>query len=236
MIYPLYGKDSLMKYSEHVLLNGWEGVALWFIPVFFVAVLVTRLCSVSRLITIISVAVFAVLGASLDYYDISLPWTMSTVPFACVYMLLGFLLKDIVFMISEKKNFLLVLISIIGLIVSFVISQRYRLDMAWNKVLPAIPLLMAALSGIFFLLAMSMLLEKLRLISFGTSILMAIGKHTYELLAFSQAIILVLNANFHLSILLKYLVLIATLCMICIIRDKLKLLNYSHRKNETTSN
>ncbi len=230
LVYPLYGKEALITYSKHVLLNGWEGVALWFIPVFFVAVIVTRLCSVSRGIAIISAVVFAILGTSLDYYDISLPWTMSTVPFACVYMLLGFLLKNIVFKMSEKKISLFVLISIIGLIVSFVLSQRYRLDMASNKVLPAIPLLIAALSGIFFLLAMSMLLEKLKLISFGTSILKAIGKHTYELLAFSQAIILILNAKFHLSIVIKYLILVVALWGICIIRDKLKTLNLCNRK------
>lgn len=231
LLYSLYGQMPVLDYTRQVLLNGWEGLALWFIPVFFISVLVARICCFSIKRAIISVLLLMVLGASLDFYNVSLPWTLSTVPFACVYMLWGFLLKGQVLKLSGQKSIVLVAVSVIGFAISLVISQSYRLDLAWNKVLPLIPLLIAALSGIFFLLSLSILIE--RYLS-GVAILKYIGRHTYELLAFSQAIILILNTNFNLSVILKYLLLALGLWMICIAKDKAN--GLKTKRNEAPSN
>lgn len=231
LLYSLYGQMSILDYTGQVLLNGWEGLALWFIPVFFISVLVARICCFCIKRAIISVLLLLVLGASLDFYNISLPWTLSTVPFACVYMIFGFLLKDFVLKLSQQKSFILIAITIIGFTIALVISQSYRLDMAWNKVLPLLPLMIAAMSGIFFLLSLSVLIERFL---FGVTVLKYIGRHTYELLAFSQAIILILNANFNMSVILKYLLLVLGLWMICVIKDKTNILKT--KRNEASSN
>ena len=82
-------------------------------------------------------------GASLRYTDIVLPWTMSTVPYATFLILAGSQLRAFSGFIEKPR----IWIGVISLIITVVISHFWRLDMAWNKILPVIPLTIGAFSG-----------------------------------------------------------------------------------------
>jgi len=66
------------------VLHGWQGYALWFIPVLYVSTIISRcifICQNERIILLSAIGL-ALVGASLRYNHIYLPWTMSSVPYA----------------------------------------------------------------------------------------------------------------------------------------------------------
>ena len=197
---------SSWKGVGYLLSHGWEGYPLWFIPVLFVASVISRAVyevksKVFRLMLILSLAM---VGVVLDNNNIYLPWAMSTVPYASFLVTGGCILKHIVN--PEKPKIIWVLLCVM---VTLWISLFYRLDMAWNNITPVIPLTIGAVSGTIMVFMLSSLIEnKCNMLS---KILSSVGKETYIVVAFASAIIMMINQYFILNPLVKYLIMILVL-------------------------
>ncbi len=163
--------------------QGWQGYALWFIPVLFMASFIARVINIfGNKVVIICEAVCILLGASLRYTDVTLPWTMSTVPYATFLILAGWQLKSFSSYIEKPR----IWIGVIGLVITFIVSHFWRLDMAWNNILPIIPLTIGAFSGFFLISTVASVISNR--IKFLSKILQGVGKETYIVLAFSQVL------------------------------------------------
>jgi len=77
--------------------NGWGGYALWFVPVLFVALILAKFFFMMEPIYR---NVYFLLLPSISYlfcyFDFSLPWNMSVVPFASMFIIFGGLVKPYV--------------------------------------------------------------------------------------------------------------------------------------------
>lgn len=113
LVYPIYGDESLKDYIERIICNGWEGIALWFIPILWISLIICDFTKNSR----ISILVFAVLGFLLSFEKIILPWAISTIPIACVYIFIGMYSKRFIYFIIGRRKLLFVL-SIMGMVVT----------------------------------------------------------------------------------------------------------------------
>ena len=141
----------------YLLSHGWEGYPLWFIPVLFVASVISRAVyevksTYFRLMLIISLAM---VGVELDINNIYLPWALSTVPYASFLVAGGGYIKHIVN--PEKSNKIWLLLCFL---ITLGISLFYRLDMAWNNITPVIPLTIGAVSGTIMVFMLSSIIEK----------------------------------------------------------------------------
>lgn len=216
---PLYKDTNIIVFTENILLNGWGGYALWFIPVFFFSNIISYLLInlTNKNTIILSVILLTIIGILLNVNKILLPWSLSTIPIACVYIMLGFILKDAISKIINIKSAIMkISISAICCVVSYVVSQIHRLDMAWNEITPIVPITVAALCGITIITLISNYLLRYKIVS---KVLLYIGRHTFEILAFSQLIILIINANFSINFILKYLILSLIMLIIFYIKD-----------------
>lgn len=75
---------SSWKGVGYLLSHGWEGYPLWFIPVLFLASIISRAVYEVKSTYYRSMLIFslAIVGLVLDNNDIYLPWAMSSVPYA----------------------------------------------------------------------------------------------------------------------------------------------------------
>lgn len=217
LLYPLYGKLPLSEYFKQIIVCGWGGIALWFVPVFFFSVIISYLLNTSKKNATISSIFLAAMGTLLCYYDIRLTWNLSTIPIACMYILLGSILQEKVYEITKIKYIYKVLILTTLLIVGFTLSQYGRLDLASNNILPFAPIFIASLCGITVLIIASTLIKR----TFFKNVLTFIGKHTFEIMAFSQVTILIINNNFTHNSIIKYLIMVIVIYITCKAKDKL---------------
>lgn len=199
-----------------ILTNGWEGYALWFIPVYFLASMLAYLISniSNRVNNYIFLFGILFIGVLCDYLVIKLPWSLTTVPAATFFILLGHRLKNyICYIVSPSKYLILILIFL-----SIMVSQFWKLDMAWNNITPIFPIVLGAISGSALILIISYFLVKKNLLL--AKILTYIGKNTYIVLAFSQIIIMLLNKYFSLNVIIKYSMLVLILILISYINNR----------------
>lgn len=174
------GYDSIT--FSGVITKGWEGYAMWFVPVLFIATLLSKaiMLLISRKWLRITICICLVLiGACLSFYRIYLPWSLSTVPYATFLVLLGSSLKEVSAYVDKPKWWLCLLCLIITIVISF----NWRLDLAWNRILPALPLTIGAITGTMMMFMFSSYLTKIPCMS---KILQAVGKETFVIMAFSQ--------------------------------------------------
>ena len=197
---------------------GWQGYALWFVPVLFLASVLGRLVhAVHNVYFRYSVmAGLVVIGAYLRHIDLYLPWSLSSVPYACFFILLGTELKSIQKVIIKYRLSLLM-----GCFVVTCLATLFgKLDMAWNAVLPVVPLIIGAISGTFMIFVLSSYIdihtERL------SDLLSKIGKETFVVVAFSQEIIILLHDYTLLHSIICYLILIVSLTAIVLVKNKLK--------------
>lgn len=198
--------------------NGWQGYALWFVPVLFVASVVGRLIHATRNVYFrYTVMVGLVLtGAYLRYIDLYLPWSLSSVPYASFFILLGTELKGIQKIIIKHR-----LSWFIGcFVVTCLVTLFGKLDMAWNAVLPVVPLIIGAISGTFMVFAFSSFVE--RHTELLSNLLSKIGRETFVVVAFSQEIIVLLHDYTSLHSVICYLILIVSLTAIVLLKNQLK--------------
>ena len=227
LLYPLYGELTLIEYIAQIIKHGWGSMALWFIPVFFMSVIISKLCITTRITAVISSLLLIIISFVLAKYKIQLPWNISTIPFASVFMIFGYIMKDLIIYIVNTKSFTkrAIIIFFTTSLTSF-IALRFRLDMATNCIIPIIPIIIAALAGIISLLTVSSIFSNFNIIS---KITQYIGRHTYEVLGFSQVIIMIINSNTNWGSITKYIILI--ILLYCIFRLKDSLPNLFSSKN-----
>ena len=192
LLFPLWKGGLWGENILHILRYGWEGCALWFIPVLYLSLLIVKAVPNGKAAQAGAAIVFSLVGILLCYYHINLPWTLSTVPMAAMYVLLGRIMSQWTKRVygtnsSFHKMFLCMTIC---LSVQLPLSQFFHLDMAWNHILPFFPILIASFAGCYFILTLSRILSSTRPIR---KILSAIGLHTLEILALSQCFIAILN-------------------------------------------
>ena len=198
----------------YLLSHGWEGYPLWFIPVLFVASIISRAVyevksTYFRLMLIFSLAM---VGVVLDNNNIYLPWAMSSVPYASFLVAWGGYIKHIVS--PEKSNKIWILLCFL---ITLGISLFYRLDMAWNNITPVIPLTIGAVSGTLMVFMLSSLIEnKCKMLS---KILSSVGKETYIVVAFASAVIMMINQYLTHNIIIKYFSLLFILLIMCNIKN-----------------
>lgn len=210
----MVGGGNFLNWLE----NGWQGYALWFVPVLFLASILGRLVHAAhnvyfRYCIMVS---FVLTGAYFRYVDLYLPWSLSSVPYACFFILLGTELKGIQkIIIKHRLSFLLGCFVLTCLVTLF-----GKLDMAWNAVLPVVPLIIGAISGTFMVFAFSSLVE--RHTELLSNLLSKIGRETFVVVAFSQEIIVLLHDYTSLHSVICYFILIVSLTAIVLVKNKLK--------------
>lgn len=200
---------SSWKGVGYLLSHGWEGYPLWFIPVLFLASIISRAVYEVKSTYYRSMLIFslAIVGLVLDNNDIYLPWAMSSVPYASFLVAGGGIIKYI--FDPERSNKIWILLCFL---ITLGISLFYRLDMAWNNITPVIPLTIGAVSGTIMVFMLSSIIEK----KYKTlsKILSSVGKETYIVVAFASAIIMMINQYFILNPLVKYLIMTLILCVL----------------------
>jgi len=183
-----FGENHL-EYIETILCNGWGGIALWFVPVFFMALMICKI--IPRRFELQMSLVLLVAGSMLDLNGIIAPWTLSSVPFGAALMLLARRFKEpIMKWISSTQTKYQAVSIILGLLVSLFISNFYRLDMACNRITPVIPILASIIAGTAFCFGLSHILDKIPMVG---RLFRHIGHNTYEVMALSQAPIMLCN-------------------------------------------
>ena len=211
LLHCILGNDVLSLLS-----NGWGGYALWFIPVLYLASILAMLASRAEnaYLRYCLMLCLILCGYCLSYYNISLPWALSTVPYATFLILVGTELKRFQKWIEASSHFwdIVLLLS-----ATVAISQFQRLDMAWNHITPIVPLTIGAMAGTLMVFRVSVLIE--RHMKWCASLLQKIGRETYIVVAFSQITVLCINHFFAINPILKYALLVAVLVMLKYAKD-----------------
>lgn len=212
--------------SERVLLSdflkqGWISWALWFIPVLYCATILARLVFLvcNKYMRIIIVLAYLAVAGIFSYYKIQLPWSLSTVPIAIVFVFVGIVLrkKSQIQSLSQKR---VIILATMTFVITTLISHYWRLDLCFNKILPLAPLLISAITGTIMIFAISNLIERN---SYHLSILLkSIGRETFVIVAFSQIVIVLLNDYFALNALIKYAILSIILTSIVYAKNIIK--------------
>lgn len=195
------------------LKEGWKGYALWFIPVLYLASLLTRLLQYSKKKIWSWAGGLLLTGGLLSYSHIDLPWTLNTVPYAAFLMIVGDYMKKYNIIEKYLKWWWIVL----ALMITVFVSHFWRLDLAWNQIRPVLPLTLGAIAGTVMVFMLSLIVNRrcFRI----SSILTLIGRETYLILAFSQIIIMVMNLYTTWNAPIRYLLLIIILVTLKHIKD-----------------
>ena len=177
----------------NIILNGWGGYALWFLPVLFMAELlfypsvhftVGRTKKHSYLLSII--LVLLLFGYLLSYWGIHLPYKVEVVPWATFFYGAGYLLKDVFRTI--KSNWC---ICILLLLVTIVISQVLpRLDMCANIQGSVLFNNANAIYGTIVIILISKKIEITRLVKPLKKFFRWAGANTMLIVGLSQCVIL----------------------------------------------
>jgi len=198
-----------------VLTNGWKGYALWFVPVLFFSLVVAKsiMSFINKAWFRYAICVLLILGgAFLRYRHIYLPWTLATVPYATCLVLLGSSLRKFQEYIDKPRWWIFV----VGLVLTIVISQNWRMDLAWNCITPVVLLTIGAVSGTVMMFTFSSYLTK---IPWVAKILQTIGKETFVIMAFSQILCLAISHFFTLNKLVEYGLMFSLLFVIVLIKN-----------------
>lgn len=157
----------------------------------------------------------------MDYTHIHLPWNLSSVPFCAGLMLLVKSFKVSIRRFLDRLQLKQVLIMLIlGALVSFAISQKWRLDLCYNSILPIIPISVGIVGGCAMAFAISILIGKYG--KWTANLFSRIGRNTYEVMALSQAVILVINHYLLCSVITKYVLLLYILFLVVNLRNAIE--------------
>lgn len=197
------------------LVSGWQGIALWFIPILYFSLLLSKLILniASVYFQVASIISLLVIGVVLCHFDIGHNWTLSSIPYATFLIILGAYSKKWIHEINEPKWYYV----IASMIVTIVVSQIWRLDMAWNHILPIIPITIGACSGTYMMFCISSYICKYCKIL--KTMLSSIGKETYIILAFSQIIIMLMIHYTGWPAFVRYPVMILALIFLKYLKD-----------------
>lgn len=87
------------------LIKGWQGYALWFIPVLFISLIFAYFFFLipNKWTKIFTLFLILFLSFLLKYYSVSLPWPMSVVPYASFMIIAGSYLSKFNFIVNFPK-------------------------------------------------------------------------------------------------------------------------------------
>lgn len=220
LLYPFYGEKTWGDFIVYTLIHGWGGYALWFIPILCFSLLICRLIKNKILINVFFIMFFSVLACLFDIYKIEYPWAISTIPVACVYILLVRIFSSQIIQYANSEYSIIDTVLVFGgLCITLFVSHYYRLDLASNDILPFFPLMMTSVLGSIMILSFSKFILKSKCIS---NIWSLIGENSIVILAFSQCIIGIINYYCDLNPIIKYLSMSLILFLIIKLRMFLK--------------
>lgn len=185
-------KSMNLEDIKRLIIYGWKGIALWFIPVLLFTQLIWfwiyNYCNqcVRRCILILCV-LFAYFSSKNIGYT---PYNLLLIPISIVYFAIGYLGKKKWITISgQYSNRKLIYLAVIFFLFSCIgfVNEKQTVVYAFNNLGYVLPSLISGLSGSFLICTWSIFFFRLtkpnnptvRLFSF-------IGKNTYIILAFHQ--------------------------------------------------
>ena len=205
------------------LSNGWGGIALWFIPVLFLASIIAKILytlkEIGEGLFWVAVILLLFVGIDLSYYQIRLPWALSTVFYAVFLIVLGseWGKTEIEYGLKRKQ----LLMTIVAILIVGLISHFWRLDLRANRISPTFPLTIGAIAGSYMVFVLSRLLccTESCVTKVVSNLLQKVGTETYIIVAFSQIIIMLINHYASTNMIVKYLILIVLLILLSIIKN-----------------
>ena len=204
---------------NEILIEGWGGIALWFIPIFFLSLLICK--AMPRKLLLVASVIFIFLSSFLKHISYFLPWTLSVLPYATAIMMIvryyQATIKDYIISLSTISLYIALAF---GIIISASISHHWLLDMASNTINPIIPLLIGIVGGSLFAVTISILISSF--VPTIASIFQYVGRNTYEIMALSQCLIITINHYYIINPFLKYFLLILILWTAIIIRKRIE--------------
>lgn len=214
LLTPLYSDKTIGAHSWQIMTRGWEGMALWFVPVLFfsqvVCYYVLRWSLLNKYVALVAIMLVTYLYRN----HVELPWTLYCIPYASSFVIIGALLKGALLTFQNASQWKTVGVLTGCVILSLTAPLVSAVDMSCNKVYNFIPAYIGAIAGSFAVLLACMRLEKWRI---TTNWLQKCGQNTFVVVAFSQIIIMIINYNQILSpqySFLKYVILVVALVAI----------------------
>lgn len=220
VLWALAQRISPLDLLINVMQNGWGGIALWFVPVLYFSTIIVRLIPEKCLW--ISIVILILIASVLSSEKIELPWTLTSVPYASAMVAIGRVLKKWGKTIIEdnlNNSWTNVIICICGILGGLLISKYYRLDMACNQVKPVFQITIGALLGIVSMISFAIIISQLHLSI--VKVFKWCGKNTYEIMALSQVIIILLNSYMEINPIFKYTIMACMIYMAVMIRQKI---------------
>lgn len=198
---------------------GWLGTALWFVPVLFLSLIISWCFRQIKYkyIFIIQTFMLPLVSGYFCYNHVWFPWNVAVVPYASLLIILGGMCKKKLIDIIDNYNkwYIFILFSLI----TFFISCFWRMDMAWNKCMPVIPLTVGAFSGIILVFMLSKNIEcKSGVFSL---VFTRIGQETFLIMALSQITIRYINEYFVWPFYVKYFVFSILMVIFAIIKNNI---------------
>ena len=182
LLFMSFYKDNFWIYLKEVLVNGWGFFPLWFVPVFYISrvvfLLVLRL---DKPFIFLFILLCALIGTWLSHMNILLPYNISSIPIAIVFIFIGYFLNKIFFKINlySTNKVWLIIISVLLFLIILWKSQKYHLDMCINHIIPVLPIGALAIIGTLMLILVSLFMSKI----YNFPILSLCGKNTFMLMA-----------------------------------------------------
>lgn len=222
----MLGYQGTVYWNPKELYLGWNGYALWFIPVLFMSEMLLYPFAKyieKPIIKITIIILMLCLSKLLALLDIYLPFKIEAVPLASSFLFMGYILKDF-----SKKYLFPIWLILIAFLVSVALSQILpKTDVAQNEIGWVIPNYINAIVGIFFVMQLSRLLLSYSINKFVNQFLLWSGKNTLFILAFSQLfnywILVVLDmvkCPHIIGLLLRYVLLFITIYVVSVILDR----------------
>lgn len=181
----MLGYYGTVYWNPKELYLGWNGYALWFIPVLFMSEMLLYPFAkyIERPIIKITIIILMLcLSKLLAMLEIHLPFKIEAVSLSCSFLFMGYVLKKI-----TKKYLSSIWLILIAFLISVVLSQILpKTDIARNEIGWVFPNYINAIVGIFFVMQLSRLLLSYFNLNLINRFLLWSGKNTLFILAFSQ--------------------------------------------------
>lgn len=163
LLTPLYSDKTIGTHSWQIMTRGWEGMALWFVPVLFFSQVVCYYVLRWGLLNKYVALVVIMLVTYLYRNHVELPWTLYCIPYASSFVIIGALLKGALLTFQNVSQWKTVGVLTGCMILSLTAPLVSAVDMSCNKVYNFIPAYIGAIAGSFAVLLVCMRLEKWRI-------------------------------------------------------------------------
>lgn len=189
-----------VKLSE--LYNGWNGIALWFIPVLLGTELVfywLKKYLKKDYLLLLFLLLFSVISYVFYLRSIHFPFKLEVVFSSVLFYGVGNLSSKYLILFFERVSlrrlfYLLPIVLVLSIYLS--INNLPRLDMAANIIGSYVPTYITAFVGVLMMFVISVLVSKLEWFAFAKKWVLFFGKNTYVILAFHQVVLMNLKMIF----------------------------------------